>query len=46
MIGGSYAAIAGVDVRACDYVSGMTDRFAIAQYRLAFVPSTWGLDPS
>ncbi len=45
-IRGSYAFITETAVRACDYVSGMTDRFAIAQYRLAFVPSTWGLDPS
>ncbi len=30
-----------VSVRACDYVAGMTDRFAIAQYNLAFVPKTW-----
>ncbi|MGI6662322.1 MAG: deoxyguanosinetriphosphate triphosphohydrolase [Bacillota bacterium] len=46
MIGGSYSAIIDPQVRACDYVSGMTDRFAIHKYRLAFVPSTWGLDPS
>ncbi len=45
-IGSSYAATTDVQVRACDYVSGMTDRFAILQYRLAFVPSTWGFDPS
>ncbi|MGI6632901.1 MAG: deoxyguanosinetriphosphate triphosphohydrolase [Bacillota bacterium] len=44
LIGGSYAASEDVQKRACDYVSGMTDRFAIAQYRSAFVPRTWGLD--
>lgn len=46
LIAGSYSVATEPEVRACDYVSGMTDRFAIAQYRLAFVPSTWGLDPS
>lgn len=30
-----------VEERARDYVAGMTDRFAIAQYRAAFVPATW-----
>lgn len=30
-----------VEDRARDYVAGMTDRFAIAQYRAAFVPNTW-----
>lgn len=30
-----------VEDRARDYVAGMTDRFAIAQYRAAFVPDTW-----
>ncbi len=29
---------------ACDYVAGMTDRFAIAQYSLVFVPKTWRFD--
>ncbi len=35
-----------IHVRACDYVAGMTDRFAIAQYRSAFVPKTWSFDRS
>lgn len=43
LIGGAYAASEDTNTRACDYVSGMTDRFAIAQYRSAFVPRTWGL---
>lgn len=30
-----------VGERVRDYVAGMTDRFAIAQYRTAFVPATW-----
>ncbi|HHY76373.1 MAG TPA: deoxyguanosinetriphosphate triphosphohydrolase [Firmicutes bacterium] len=46
MISSSYSPASDPMVRACDYVSGMTDRFAIHQYRKAFVPSTWGLDPS
>lgn len=29
---------------ACDYVAGMTDRFAIAQYRRRFVPRTWTIE--
>ncbi|MGI6643349.1 MAG: deoxyguanosinetriphosphate triphosphohydrolase [Bacillota bacterium] len=33
-----------IHVRACDYVAGMTDRFAIAQYRMLFVPKTWSFD--
>lgn len=43
LTGGAYAASEDVQTRACDYVSGMTDRFAIAQFRSAFVPKTWGL---
>jgi len=29
---------------ACDYVAGMTDRFAVAQYRYHFLPAAWKLD--
>jgi dGTPase len=36
----------GTDVAraVCDYVAGMTDRFAIAQYRLHFLPAPWRLE--
>ncbi|HHW17779.1 MAG TPA: deoxyguanosinetriphosphate triphosphohydrolase [Firmicutes bacterium] len=27
--------------RACDYVAGMTDRYAITQYKKVFVPRSW-----
>jgi len=30
--------------RACDYVAGMTDRYAIGQYKRIFVPRTWSFD--
>ena len=40
----SYGSDPGPEVRACDYVAGMTDRFAIAQYNKLFVPRTWKLD--
>lgn len=30
--------------RACDYVAGMTDRFAITQYKKIFVPRSWSFD--
>jgi len=40
----SYDVDPGPEVRACDYVAGMTDRFAIAQYNKLFVPRTWKLD--
>lgn len=29
---------------ACDYVAGMTDRYAIAHYRRFFVPRTWSFE--
>lgn len=28
----------------CDYVAGMTDRFAVSQYRLHFLPAPWKLE--
>lgn len=31
--------------RAVDYVAGMTDRYAIAQFQRLFVPAPWKLDP-
>ncbi|MCR4397875.1 MAG: deoxyguanosinetriphosphate triphosphohydrolase [Firmicutes bacterium] len=30
---------------ACDYIAGMTDRFAVAQFRKFFVPEPWRLEP-
>jgi dGTPase len=38
---GSYAGDPDPRLRARDYVAGMTDRFAIAQYTRLFVPRTW-----
>jgi dGTPase len=32
------------EVLACDYVAGMTDRFAIARFSSIFVPKTWSVD--
>ena len=31
----------GVGCCVCDYVSGMTDRYAVDTYRNLFVPSAW-----
>ena len=31
----------GVERMVCDYISGMTDRFAIATYRTLFIPEVW-----
>ncbi len=31
----------GESVAVCDYVSGMTDRFAVAKYEELFVPKSW-----
>lgn len=28
----------------CDYIAGMTDRFAISQHKKLFIPKGWGLD--
>ncbi|MGE5552469.1 MAG: deoxyguanosinetriphosphate triphosphohydrolase [Betaproteobacteria bacterium] len=33
---------ADVDRRAADYVAGMTDRFAMAEYERLFLPAGWG----
>lgn len=30
-----------VERMACDYIAGMTDRFAIAQYQKLFIPHGW-----
>ena len=41
-----YKAIAdeeGVDRAACDYVSGMTDKYAMYQYSELFIPAAWQL---
>lgn len=43
---GSFPDAADPGVRACDYVAGMTDRFAIAQYKRLFVPRTWNYEES
>ncbi len=32
----------GVERCACDYISGMTDRFAIDTYKELFIPRVWG----
>lgn len=32
----------GLDIVVCDYIAGMTDRFAISEYLSRFVPSPWG----
>ena len=40
----SYAAIAlleGSDRAACDYISGMTDSYAIEKYGELFIPFAW-----
>lgn len=43
---GGLAGQTDAGVRACDYVAGMTDRYAIAQYRKIFVPRTWSFEES
>lgn len=42
---GEYAEIAeeeGVERAAADYISGMTDRYAVGVYREFFIPESWG----
>jgi len=41
-----YAAIAdeeGLDRAVCDYVSGMTDKYAISKYSEIFIPAAWAV---
>ena len=33
----------GCDRAACDYIAGMTDRFAVATYQHLFIPQAWEL---
>ncbi|MGE5485636.1 MAG: deoxyguanosinetriphosphate triphosphohydrolase [Ignavibacteriales bacterium] len=33
-----------LDRAACDYIAGMTDRFAVAQFRKFFLPAPWPLE--
>jgi dGTPase len=32
----------GIEVVVCDYIAGMTDRYAIYEYSNIFIPSPWG----
>lgn len=32
----------GIGTAACDYISGMTDRYAISTYRQLYIPEVWG----
>ncbi|MEG0641769.1 MAG: deoxyguanosinetriphosphate triphosphohydrolase, partial [Clostridium sp.] len=32
----------GIDTVVCDYIAGMTDRYAISEYLNIFVPTPWG----
>lgn len=34
----------GLDVVVCDYIAGMTDRFALAVFDSIFVPRTWAVE--
>ena len=31
----------GVDRAVCDYIAGMTDRYAVYKYSELFIPATW-----
>jgi dGTPase len=31
----------GIERAVCDYISGMTDKFAIRQYSEIFIPAAW-----
>lgn len=33
----------GVDRAVCDYIAGMTDKYALEKYSQAFIPSSWAL---
>ena len=33
-----------VERRVCDYIAGMTDRYAIAVFENLFVPKVWRVD--
>jgi len=44
LLPGEYKAIAerdGLDRAVCDYVSGMTDKYAMYQYSSIFIPTAW-----
>ncbi len=43
---GEYQTIAqkdGLVVAICDYIAGMTDRFAVDQYQAIFIPKSWSM---
>ena len=33
-----------LEVKVCDYVAGMTDRYALTRYREFFLPRSWMVD--
>jgi dGTPase len=33
----------GVDRAVCDYIAGMTDKYALEKYSQAFIPTSWSL---
>lgn len=33
----------GIDRAVCDYIAGMTDKYALDQYLALFIPSAWGV---
>ena len=33
----------GIDRAVCDYISGMTDKFAVEQFGELFIPKSWGV---
>lgn len=39
---GQFTEAAGENVTVCDYIAGMTDRFAIEEYQKRFLPAGWG----
>ena len=33
----------GVDRAVCDYIAGMTDKYAVEKFSDAFIPLSWGV---
>ena len=33
----------GVDRAVCDYISGMTDKYAVEQFSAVFIPRSWSI---
>ena len=39
-----FSPIAGLDQAACDFIAGMTDRYAIRLFEQLFIPKPWAAE--